>query len=107
MRYAFGPFELDVAVYELRRDGAPVPLQPKLFDLLLYLLERRNRVVAGPELLTALWPNGSAGAGTLSQALRSLRRALGDDGVRQSFVRTLRKRGYRFVAPMEAEAPRL
>ena len=107
MRYAFEAFELDVAVFELRRDGRPVPLQPKLFDLLLYLLERRDRVVAGPELLTALWPQGRADAGTLSQALRALRRALGDDGAQQRFVRTLRKRGYRFVAPLQAGAPQL
>jgi DNA-binding winged helix-turn-helix (wHTH) protein len=100
MTYAFGPFELDVTVFELRRDGGTVPLQPKAFDLLVYLLERRDRVVARGELLQALWPGSDARAGTLSQALRAVRRALGDDGVSQRFVRTLRTRGVRFVAPL-------
>jgi DNA-binding winged helix-turn-helix (wHTH) protein/tetratricopeptide (TPR) repeat protein len=97
--YAFGDFELDLAALELRHGGRPIPLQPKAFDVLAYLVRRRDRPVPKDELLDALWPGEPASEASLTRAVSALRRALGEAGRRA--VATERGRGYRFAAPVE------
>jgi DNA-binding winged helix-turn-helix (wHTH) protein/tetratricopeptide (TPR) repeat protein len=107
MIYAFGEFELDEARGELRRAGAPLPLEPKPFAVLRHLIRHRKRVVSKPELLQRVWPDVAVGDDSLSSAIRSVRRALRDTGAEQRFIHTLRGRGFRFVAlvqEMSAEA---
>jgi DNA-binding winged helix-turn-helix (wHTH) protein len=100
----FEEFELCEEARELRRCGAALPVQPKVFDLLRYLVDHRHRVVADTELIGALWPDAAVTPSSLSRALKSLRQVLGDDGRQQRLVRTFRGRGYRFVAAVEEEA---
>lgn len=97
----FDHFELDERLYELRAAGKPVPVQPKVFDLLVYLVRRGDRAVTKTELLEVLWPEVDVGETALTQAVLSARKALGDDGERQRFIATVRGRGYRFVARVD------
>jgi DNA-binding winged helix-turn-helix (wHTH) protein/predicted ATPase len=106
MRVRFGDFELDGPALELRHGDSPVPLQPKVFDLLVYLIQHRDRVVLRDELLRALWPGVTVGGDSLNRAIRGLRRALGERSSTGQFVCTIQRRGYRFVADLEIETPR-
>jgi DNA-binding winged helix-turn-helix (wHTH) protein/tetratricopeptide (TPR) repeat protein len=100
--YRFESFELDPGLYVLRRDGVSLDVQPKVLDLLLYLVARRDRVVTKEEILDALWPGVTATDDVLSRAIHAARQAVGDDGDQQSIIQTVRRRGFRFVAPVAA-----
>lgn len=98
MRYCFDDFEVDTQRYELRKAGVVQPLEPQGFNVLAYLLEQRERVVAKDELLERLWPGQHVTDATLTQRVVAIRRALGDTGRTQRYIRTVHRRGYRFVA---------
>jgi DNA-binding winged helix-turn-helix (wHTH) protein/tetratricopeptide (TPR) repeat protein len=103
---AFGEFEVDETVCELRASGRAVPVQPKVFDLLVYLIRNRNRVVPKNELLSALWPEVSVGETALTRAMNLARRAIRDNGHNQQAIQTVARRGYRFVGHItEIEPP--
>jgi class 3 adenylate cyclase/predicted ATPase len=107
MRYVFGDYFLDAQRYELHRAGKPVPLRPKAFEVLAYLLTHRERIISKAELLEHLWPGQFIGDATLNSCIKEVRRAIGDRGAMPRLLRTIRGRGYRFVAPvMEANQPR-
>ena len=97
--YRFGAFELDPGLYALRRDGLDLDIQPKVLDLLLYLIARRDRVIPREEILEALWSGVAATDDVLSRAIHSARQAVGDDGEQQRVIQTVRRRGFRFVGP--------
>ena len=99
--YRFGAVELDVGRREIRVDGQRIETQPKVFDLLLYLIEHRDRIVDKAELMDALWPDGVVTEASLTQALKKARKIVGDDANRQSVIRTAQRRGFRFVADIE------
>jgi DNA-binding winged helix-turn-helix (wHTH) protein/tetratricopeptide (TPR) repeat protein len=101
---AFGEFELDEDRCELRRAGAVVPVQPKVFKMLAYLLEHLERVVTKEELLANLWPGECVSDWSLSTCVKAVRSAVADDGATQQIVKTIHGRGYRFVAAVEARA---
>jgi DNA-binding winged helix-turn-helix (wHTH) protein/class 3 adenylate cyclase/tetratricopeptide (TPR) repeat protein len=105
MRYGFGDYLFDPERYELRRAGVLVPLRPKECDVLAYLLAHRDRVVSKDELLEQVWPGQFVGDATLHVRMLAIRKALGDDGTTTRLLRTVRGRGYRFVAPVVAEDP--
>jgi predicted ATPase/DNA-binding winged helix-turn-helix (wHTH) protein len=94
----FGAFELDTDAVELRRAGVAVPMEPKVFDVLVHLVRHRDRVVPKEELLDEVWGDRFVSESTLSSAIRHVRRVLGDDGAAQQYVKTAHGRGYRFVA---------
>jgi TolB-like protein/Tfp pilus assembly protein PilF len=98
MRFAFGEYQLDTEARSLQRQGRRVSVEPKVFDVLAYLIERRERVVPPDELLDALWPGVSVGTAALSQTVHKARQAVGDDGEHQRLLRTEHGRGFRFVA---------
>jgi predicted ATPase len=100
--YRFGAFEVDPGLYVLRRDGSDLDIQPKVLDLLLYLVARRDRVVPKEEILEALWPGIAATDDVLSRAIHAARQAVGDDGEQQSIIQTVRRRGFRFVAEVDS-----
>ena len=83
------------------REGRPVALTPKLFDLLLYLLDRPAQVVTKEELLDALWPSANVTENALTQAVSELRQALGDPAGSPRYIKTIARRGYRFIATVE------
>jgi DNA-binding winged helix-turn-helix (wHTH) protein len=99
--YRFGAFELDPGLYVLRRDESDLEVQPKVLDLLLYLVARRDRVVPKEEILEALWAGVAATDDVLSRAIHAARQAVGDDGGQQSVIQTVRRRGFRFVAEVD------
>src|SRR5262245_32168776 len=95
--FRFGELELDESLLELRRAGVVLPIEPKPLRLLLYLIENRARVLPKQELFQAIWPGVVVSDTALSSALKDVRRALGDDGAQQRWIRTQRGRGYRWV----------
>ncbi|HUF83911.1 MAG TPA: winged helix-turn-helix domain-containing protein [Acidimicrobiia bacterium] len=100
--YRFGECLLDLGRRELHRDGALVHLEPQAFDLLVYLVEHRDRVVPKAELLDGVWGHGFLSESNLTTRVKEARRAVGDDGTRQHAIRNVRGRGYRFVMAVEA-----
>src|SRR5512144_1480164 len=100
--YRFGPFLLDGASYRLLRDGNPVAMSPKIIDLLLYLVSRPSALVTKEELFNALWPDVAVTDNALTQAVSELRQALGDDPAKPTYIQTVARRGYRFIAPVES-----
>jgi TolB-like protein/DNA-binding winged helix-turn-helix (wHTH) protein/Tfp pilus assembly protein PilF len=98
MRFEFGEYQLDTETRTLEERGERVPTETKVFDLLAYLIERRERVVSVDELLDALWSGVSVTPSALSRTVGKARRAVGDDGEHQTVVRTEHGHGFRFVA---------
>jgi serine/threonine protein kinase/DNA-binding winged helix-turn-helix (wHTH) protein len=98
--YSFGSFRLDSEKRVLVRNGAPVPLAPKLAETLLMLVERAGHLVDKDELMKRVWPEAFVEEGNLSKNIFVLRKLLGSwDGGRE-YIETVPKRGYRFVAPV-------
>ena len=93
---------VDTTAFELRRDDEIVAVQPQVFDLLLLLLENRHRLVTKEEIFQRIWKNRIVSDAALSSRIKTLRQALGDDGTEQGCIRTVRRRGFRLVAPVEA-----
>lgn len=96
--YRFYDFELDTDCFELRARGSAVVLARRPFDLLLCLIERRQRVVLKHELFDLVWGGCCVSDATLSHCVMELRRALSDVACQPRFLRTIRGRGYRFIA---------
>src|SRR5689334_12737398 len=95
MVFNFGPFELVLSTRELKRDGQLIPLQPRMFGVLRYLLEHHERVVTKQELLDALWGGYQLNAVAVPWTINRLRNALGDE---VTYIETVRGHGYRFAA---------
>lgn len=102
MRYCFGDHELDAELRIVRRAGEEVRVQPKVFDLVHFLLIHRTRVVPKPALFRELWPDAFVTTASLTRLVKEARRALGDDGRDQRMIQTVHGFGYRFVAPVRA-----
>jgi DNA-binding winged helix-turn-helix (wHTH) protein len=100
--YRFGPFSVDRAAYRVTRDGRAVDLTPKLLDLLLHLLDHAGELVTKEDLLDALWPGANVTDNALTQAVSELRQALGDEAAAPQYIKTVARRGYRFIAPVTA-----
>ena len=103
MRYRFRDVTLDDARYELLRDGAPVHVEPQVFEVLNYLVGNRGRVVAKTELLDAIWGDRFVSESALTSRIKSARKAVGDTGHEQSVIKTVHGRGYQFVAAVDEE----
>jgi DNA-binding winged helix-turn-helix (wHTH) protein/TolB-like protein len=101
--YAFGPYRLDSGERLLARDGLPIALQPKAFDLLLALVERHGHLLTKDELLRVVWPDSVVEEVNLANNVSILRKTLGEG--EQQFIETVPRHGYRFVAPVEEEVP--
>ncbi|HET9533311.1 MAG TPA: winged helix-turn-helix domain-containing protein, partial [Blastocatellia bacterium] len=97
--YIFGPFQLDSAKRQLLREGVVIPLTPKVFETLLYLIENSHRVVEKEELIDHIWPDSFVEERNLAQNIFTLRKALGEAGA-DRYIETVPRRGYRFVAPV-------
>lgn len=114
--YQVGPFTIDTARYRIAHGDSTVPVEPKVFDLLVHLIRHRDRVLTREELFDAIWDGREVSDATLSNHVKNARKALGDNGDLQQTIQTIRGRGYRFVAPVNelsgdpapvAEAPAL
>jgi DNA-binding winged helix-turn-helix (wHTH) protein len=96
-RYRFSEFTLSPRRRVLVRNGREVPLIPRYFDLLVFLIERRSEAVHRREIFERIWSDVIVSDSALSQAIRTIRRVLGDDSREPRFVRTVSRHGYRFV----------
>ena len=103
MFLAFGDHRLDIARRELRCGAEPVELEPKAFDLLVFLVQNRDRVVSKDDLLQGVWGGRIVSESALTTRINAVRRALGDDGATQRLVRTITRKGFRFIGEV-AEA---
>lgn len=98
MIYRFGSFELDLLRVELRRDGSPCPLEPQVFALLAFLIDHRERMVSKDEIFEKVWDGRVVTDSALTSRIKLARKALGDDGKAQKFIKTIHGKGFRFVA---------
>jgi TolB-like protein/Tfp pilus assembly protein PilF len=98
MIYRFGHFELDMAKVELRADGEVRPVEPQVFALLALLVGNRERLVAKDEIIEKVWEGRPVSEAAVASRVKSARKALGDDGISQRFIRTIHRQGFRFVA---------
>ena len=102
LRYKIDDIEINVETREIWRQGGRVSAEPQVFDLLLFLLENRHRMVGKDELIDTIWDGRAISDAALSSCIKAARRALGDNGQRQRMIRTVHGRGFRFVGPVEA-----
>ena len=98
MIYRFDGFELDLARLELRADGAVRPLEPQVFALLALLVANGERVVSRDEIIEKVWDGRVVSDSAIDSRVKTARQALGDDGRTQRFIRTLQRKGFRFIA---------
>jgi DNA-binding winged helix-turn-helix (wHTH) protein len=105
MTFRFAGFSVDTDTRLLLAGGTEVHLSPKAFALLLALIEQRSRVVSKTELQERIWPATFVGEESLPTVVAEVRRALGDSAQDSRFVRTVHRVGYRFVGPVEEDAP--
>jgi DNA-binding winged helix-turn-helix (wHTH) protein/tetratricopeptide (TPR) repeat protein len=103
--YAFGPYRLDPDKERLLRDGQPVPVTPKAFEVLLALVRRSREVVSKDELMRMVWPHTVVEEANLSQSIFMLRKALGDTSGMRHYIVTLPGCGYRFAEPVREITP--
>jgi DNA-binding winged helix-turn-helix (wHTH) protein/tetratricopeptide (TPR) repeat protein len=102
--YRFGPFLLDRSAYRLLKADVPIDLPPKAIDLLFLLVSRPASLVTKDDILQALWPDVAVTDNAITQVVSDLRQALGDSSATPQYVQTVPRRGYRFVASVEAGA---
>ena len=97
--YRFGSFTLNLQRGCVQSGGIDLDLRPKAFEILRYLVANAGRLASKDELVQVAWPNVIVNDDSLAQCIRDIRKVLGDDG--ESFIRTLPRRGYMFVAEVE------
>ncbi|MFO1110828.1 MAG: winged helix-turn-helix domain-containing tetratricopeptide repeat protein [Bradyrhizobium sp.] len=113
MRFRLDNHELESDLRELTRDGVAIPVQPQVFDLLLFLVQNRDRVVSKDELVAEVWGNRPISDSALNSRINAARKAVQDDGKAQRLIRTVPRKGFRFVGncveaaavPRAASAP--
>jgi len=104
MRWTFDDCVLDMARRELRRAGVPTAVEPQVFDLLVYLIRNRARVVSKDDLLEAVWHGRIVSDSALANRINAARAAIGDSGEHQALIRTLPRKGFRFVGDVAEES---
>jgi len=101
VRYRFDDCTLDTARRELHRGGGPVAVEPQVFDLIEFLIRHRDRVVSRDDLIAGVWGGRIVSDSTLASRINAARSALGDDGTAQRLIRTVARKGVRFVGAVE------
>ena len=102
MIYHVGPYRIDCDTYEVMRDGEVIATEPQVFEVLVFLIENRQRVVTRDDLVEAIWKGRHVSDAAISSRISSARKAVGDDGRSQAAIRTIHGRGFQFVAAVEA-----
>jgi Tol biopolymer transport system component/DNA-binding winged helix-turn-helix (wHTH) protein len=101
--YQFDDVRVDLQTFKVWRGGAPLPLEPKAFEALVFLIDHRGRLVEKNELLDAVWKDTFVTPNALTRVIARLRRALGDDAREAKYIETAPRRGYRFIAEVEVK----
>jgi TolB-like protein/Flp pilus assembly protein TadD len=105
VQFVFSGQILDVGLRELRRNRELVPVEPQVFDLLLYLLKNRDRVVSKDDLIAGVWGGRVVSDSTLTSRINAVRNAIGDNGKSQTLLRTIPRKGFRFVGEVTEGDP--
>ena len=101
MKYSFAEFVIDLNQQELRRMGEAVHIEPQVFDVIVHLVRNHDRIVSKDELIETIWNGRIISEAALSSRINGARRALGDNGTDQALIRTLHKRGFRFIGDVQ------
>ena len=104
MQFLFGDHTLDDDRRELRRGSEPISVEPQVFDLLIYLVQNRERVVSKDDLIASVWGGRIVSDSTLTSRINAARRAVGDNGFSQKLIRTIARKGLRFVGDVRIES---
>ena len=104
MRFEFGDHLLDVERHELRRRGERIALEPQVFDLLVYLLLNRDRVVSRDDVIAGVWGGRIVSDSAVTTRINAARKAVGDSGAAQTVIRTVARKGVRFIAEVREHA---
>src|SRR5260221_3065162 len=103
MQFFFTDHVLDRDRRELRRGSKAIALEPQVFDLLVYLLESRDHVVSKDELIDSVWGGRIVSESTLTSRINAARKAIGDSGRDQKLIRTIARKGFRFVGALRSQ----
>ncbi len=101
MSFQFGGYSVDVDRRELRCGAGLIDIGPQVFDLLVYLIRNRDRVVSKDDLLDAVWEGRIVSESTLTSRINAARRAIGDTGADQTLIKTIARKGFRFIGEVE------
>jgi TolB-like protein/cytochrome c-type biogenesis protein CcmH/NrfG len=102
--YSFESYALDTGTRELTRGAELIPLEPQVFDLLVFLIENRDRVVSKDDVMASVWQGRIVSESTLTSRINAARKAIGDSGNQQKLIRTIARKGFRFVGALHEEA---
>ena len=103
MKFNFDDHSLDTALRELRRGGELVAMQPQVFDLLVHLLKHHDHVVSRDDLIELVWGGRIVSDSTLDSRINAARNAIGDNGKEQKLIRTIPRKGLRFVGAVNGQ----
>ena len=103
MQFVFRDHLLDTDLRELSREQVPIAVEPQVFDLVVHLMQNRDRVVSKDELIDKIWHGRSVSESTLTSRINAARKAIGDSGASQALIRTIARKGFRFVGDVEAK----
>jgi TolB-like protein/cytochrome c-type biogenesis protein CcmH/NrfG len=104
MTLSFGDYEIDVERRELRRAKTPIHVEPQVFDLLVYLVQNCDRVVSKDDVIASVWGGRIVSDSTLTSRINAARKAVGDSGEDQKLIRTIARKGFRFVGAVRAQS---
>src|SRR5882762_8169693 len=104
MIFSFGEYNIDLERRELRHAETPVHAEPQVFDLLVYLVQNRDRVVSKDDLIASVWGGRIVSESTLTSRINAARTAVGDNGREQQLIRTIPRKGLRFIGAVHAPA---
>jgi len=102
--YSFDPYAIDTDTRELKRGTKLVALEPQVFDLLVYLIENRDHVVSKDDLIASVWKGRIVSESTLTSRINAARRVIGDSGEHQNLIRTVARKGLRFIGSVREES---
>jgi len=105
VQFLFGDYALDIDRRELTRGSERISIGPQVFDLLVYLVQNRERVLSKDDLLESVWRGRTISESTLTSHINFARKAVGDSGEKQSLIRTVARKGFRFVGAVKEDRP--
>ncbi len=103
MRFEFTDYSLDVDCHELRRRGEQIAIEPQVFDLLVFLVRNRERVLSRDDLIDGVWGGRIVSDSAVTTRINAVRRAVGDSGAAQTVIRTVPRKGVRFIADVREQ----
>src|SRR6202162_6125835 len=104
MQFIFADHTLDTDRRELSRESRPIAVEPQVFDLLVHLVENRDHVVSKDDLIASVWGGRIVSDSTLTTRINAARRAVGDSGEKQELIRTIARKGLRFVGSVRTQS---